>query len=68
MMHVTKVSESSSGQNRQNDKRHPKYNVAHFSLPFTNSLPYQADKRKTRNATACSAHVKDSSFRLGDAL
>lgn len=68
MMHVTKVSESSSGQNRQNDKRHPKYNVAHFSLPFTNSLPYQADKEKRVMRRLVPRMYKDSSFRLGDAL
>jgi len=66
MMHVTKIGESSSCQNRQNDKRHPKYNVAHFSLPFTASLPYPADKGKTHNAKASSADLKDGSFRLGD--
>lgn len=76
-MHVTKIGERGSCQNRQNDKCHPENDIAHVSLPFFASLTYPADKGKTRKVAACSRDMdcelsarkcllalKDSSFRL----
>ncbi|HWT63605.1 MAG TPA: hypothetical protein VN150_13605, partial [Ochrobactrum sp.] len=46
-----------SCQNRQNDKRHPENNIAHFSLPFSVSLTYLPDKGKTYEMAAGSRHI-----------
>ncbi len=73
VMHMAKIGESCSCQNRQNDKRHPENNIAHFSLPFSASLTYLPDKGKTyemaagsRNAPIVMLSTRKSSFALKD--